>query len=242
MMVMMMRIFQLQRIWHVTVASQLIHGKSIGLGQFAYVSDEEASRLIRNLQPKTSPLDYIPISILNDCSVVFGPIIASLANLSLTEGKFPNMFTVGEVMPLLKKPGVGLDDMSNYRPITNLNTIEKLLGRLAQAQLRKHIESSTNAAPLQSSYHVLQSTETAMMGVISDLLSTTNSKTPSGLLSLDIERHVRHFRRLLDRSKKLFGFNDTVLQWWSSYLAGRSQFVSIEGRHSSTVAMTTSVP
>ena len=126
------------------------------------------------MPPKTSPLDYcyIPIVILKDCSDVFGPIIAKLANLSFTEGKFPEMFKIGQVMPLLKKPGVDIDDMSNYRPVTNLNTIGKLLERLAQAQLRKKsskvqpIESSTNAAPLQSAYGALNSTETAMTRVV----------------------------------------------------------------------------
>ena len=107
--------------------AKLVHGKPIGLGQFAYVSDEEASRAIRNLPPKTSPLDYIQTAILKDCSDVFRPIIASLANLSSTEGKFPDMFTVGQIMPLLKKPGVDIDDTSNYRPVTNSNTIGKLL-------------------------------------------------------------------------------------------------------------------
>ena len=121
--------------------------KLLGLGQFSRVSNEEASRDICNLQPKTFPLDYIQIVILKDCSDVFCPIIARLANLPFTAEKFPDMFKVGQVMPLLKNPRVDIDDMSTHRPITNLNTIGKLLKRLVQAQLRKHIESSINADP-----------------------------------------------------------------------------------------------
>ena len=75
--------------------AKFVHGKLIGLHQFAHVSDEEASRVKGNLPPKTSPLDYIPIVILKDCSDVFGSIITRLANLSFTEGMFPDMFTVG---------------------------------------------------------------------------------------------------------------------------------------------------
>ena len=86
--------------------AKLDHGKPIGLGQFARVSNEEARRAIRNLPPKTSPLDYIPTVILKDCSDVFGPIIARIANLSFTEGKFADMFKVGQVLPLLMKPGL----------------------------------------------------------------------------------------------------------------------------------------
>ena len=127
--------------------------------------------------------------------------------------------------------------MSNHRPITNLNTIGKLLERLAQAHLRKYIKSSTNAAPLQSAFRALHSTETAMTRVVSDLLSTTDSKTPSVLVTLDISVafDTLDHRRLLDRSKELFGFDDTILQWLSSYLSGRSQFVSNNYRKESSL-------
>ena len=83
-----------------------------------------------------------------------------------------------------------------------------------------------------------------MTRVVIDLLSTADSKTPSVLLSLDISAafDTLDHRRLLDRSEELFDFDDTVLQWLNSYIAGRSQFVSIGGRHSSTVTMTTGVP
>ena len=77
--------------------AKLDHRKPIGLGQFARVSNEEAIRVIRNLPPKTSPLDYIPTVIMKDCNDVFCPIIARLANLSFTERKFPEMFKVGQV-------------------------------------------------------------------------------------------------------------------------------------------------
>ena len=88
--------------------------KTIGVGQFAHVSGDKASRAIRYFPPETSPLDYIPISFLKDCNDVFGPIIARFADLSFTEGKFPNMFKVDQVMQLLKKSVVDIDGMYNY--------------------------------------------------------------------------------------------------------------------------------
>ena len=112
-----------------------------------------------------------------------------------------------------------------------------------------HRHNSGNTSKVQPLRHpcnphtVRCTRPTQQSRVVSDLLSTTDSKTPSVLLSLDISTafDTHDHRRLLDRSKELFGFDDTVLQWLSSYLAGRSQFVSIGGRHSSTVTMTTAV-
>lgn len=63
--------------------------------------------------------------------VTFGPLIMTLINLSVSQGKFPTMLKVGQVILLSKKPGISADDVSNYRPITNLNTVEKNLEYLA---------------------------------------------------------------------------------------------------------------
>ena len=134
----------------------------------------------RNLPPKTSSLDYIPTVILKDCSDAFGHIIARLANLSFTEEKFPNMFKVGQFMPLLKKPSVDIDDMSINLPITNLNTIGKLLERLAQGNTSKVQPMRHPCSP-----HTVHSTETVMTRVVSDLLSTTDGKTRSTLSTID---------------------------------------------------------
>ena len=50
----------------------------------------------------------------------------------------------GLVMPLLKKPGLGVCDHTHFRPITNLTTILKILKRLAFSHLKLHIASSPN--------------------------------------------------------------------------------------------------
>ena len=78
---------------------------------------------------KSSPLDFVPIVILKGCGDVFGPLFAKFANLSFSEGKFPDIFKIGPIKPTLKKADADPDDMTNYRPMTNLNTIEKILER-----------------------------------------------------------------------------------------------------------------
>ena len=82
--------------------------------------------------------DYVPTADLKSGADVFGHLIPNLTNLSFTEVVFPSFFKVGQVTPLLKKPSTGTEDMSNYRPITNHNTIGKILERLAK-QMRRHM-------------------------------------------------------------------------------------------------------
>ena len=121
--------------------------------------------------------------------------------------------------------------MANYRPTINFHTIWKLLERIVQKQLRRHIEVSPNVAPLQSAYRALHSTETAMARVVNNLLTATDSRTPSVLLSLDSSAafDTLDHRRLLGRAKGLFGFDSVALKWLSSYLSCRKHYVSVGG-------------
>ena len=118
------------------------------------------------------------MTIFKSCSVVFAPLIAMLTNLSFSEGKFLNVFKFGQVIPLLKKPRPDDKKMTNFRPITNLNTTGKILERLLQNHINRHIQGSPNFGLFQSAYRALHSTEMAMMKVVNDLLAATDNKTP----------------------------------------------------------------
>jgi len=69
--------------------------------------------------------------------------------MSFVQGVFPDMFKVGQVTPLIKKPGADVNDRANYRPIINLNSIGKILEGLTQKQLRKHFSVTPNNNTLQ---------------------------------------------------------------------------------------------
>ena len=73
------------------------------------------------------------------CSDVFAPLIAHLAKLSFSEGKFPSRYKTVSVAPLLKKKELDPDVASNYRPISNLHTLSKMLERLFMARTRPHV-------------------------------------------------------------------------------------------------------
>ena len=91
-------------------------------------------KAINSILLKTSPMDYLQTYILKSWSNEFGPVISSLANLTFKEGKFLDAFKIVQVSPL-PKPGAVSDDMTNYRPIPNFNTISKILECLALQQL-----------------------------------------------------------------------------------------------------------
>jgi len=67
---------------------------------------------------------------MKSCSHVFSDKIATLANLSFEQGMFPTKYKAAFVTPLLKKSGLDSASPANYRPISNLNNISKIVENL----------------------------------------------------------------------------------------------------------------
>ena len=73
------------------------------LSDFTPVTPAEVSQLLRSMSNKSSPLDYIPTSLLKSCADTFSILISHLANLSFTQATFPSKFKLALISPLLKK-------------------------------------------------------------------------------------------------------------------------------------------
>jgi len=111
------------------------------MSEFTPVTEMEVVRLLRSMPSKSSPLDFIPTSLIKSCSGTFSHVIARLANLSFEPSIFPVKFKTTQVTPLLKKHGLDDSDPADYRPISNLNTISKLLGWLMLAWVVPHVSA-----------------------------------------------------------------------------------------------------
>ena len=96
------------------------------------------------------------------------PVVACIVySLSLQTGKFPARYKRAQVLPLLKKAVLDSLQPANYRPISNLSTMSKVLERLVLARLwPHHLLSSANLSQFQSAYRKGHSTETALLEVL----------------------------------------------------------------------------
>ena len=155
------------------------------LSYFSFVSIEEVSRLIRSLPNKSSPLDLIPTSTLKRFSHLFAPIISKLTNLSFSQAIFPASKTA-QILPLLKKGNLDPIIPSNYRPISNLSTISKIIERLVLSRITSHVSSSPNFNPFQSAYRKHHSTETTLLRITDSLRNLCATGHAAVLVSLDL--------------------------------------------------------
>src|SRR6476619_901666 len=97
------------------------------LFQFLPASTAEVRKNILTSSSTTCCLDSIPTSLLKLCIDVLVTPITTLVNLFLSEGSFPASFKTATVGPLLKKHSLPREDLSSYRPISNLNFVSKVL-------------------------------------------------------------------------------------------------------------------
>ena len=153
---------------------------------FPSVTTAEALTIMILSSSKSSPMYFIPSSLIKSCPVVFLQIQTTLANLPISQDIFPSRFKLAQVTPLLKKPSLDKGTPSNYRPISNLNNISKLLERLILNRIRDHISSCSNFNPFQSAYRKYYSTETALLLALANIYSSIDQGSSTFLVSLDL--------------------------------------------------------
>jgi len=88
------------------------------------------------------------------------------------------------VLPLLKKAGLDSSQPANYRPISNLPTVSKVLKRLALARLRPHLLSSTSFSQFQSAYRKGHSTQTVLLEVLDGVFTADDDKQVTVLIGV----------------------------------------------------------
>jgi len=204
----------------------------------------ELEKVIKEITLKTCDLDPLPTQLYSDCLPELLPSVLEIINNSLQSGTVPDPFKTAIVKPLLKKPSLDPNTLSNFRPVSNLSFISKLLERIVLNQLNSHLLYNNLLSPLQSAYRPNHSTETALLKITNDLLSATDQGEIFALALLDLSAAfdtVDH-NILLQRLQHTFGIHSTTLSWFSSYLTDRYQTVSIDKLNSVPIRLECGVP
>ena len=133
-------------------------------------------------------LNSIPTFLLKLCFDELGPTIINIINFSLSEGIFPSSFKQAIVQPLLKKLSLLDDDLNNFRPISNLNFISKILEKVVASRIQSHLLSNSLSSSFQSAYRMFHSTETTLrlLGIYNDLILAMDRGEVTSLILLDL--------------------------------------------------------
>ena len=148
------------------------------------------------------------------------------------------------MVPLLKKSLLDRDTMKNYRPVSNLPFVSKVVERVVASQLNTHMLEHSLLEPAQSAYRRNHSMESALLQVRSDVLQATDGKKCVMLVLLDpsaafdtIDHDILLLRLEID-----IGVCGSALAWFRSYLSGQIQSVRINNTTSQPQPLHYGVP
>ena len=94
---------------------------------FSQISESNVSKLIRSSPSKSCDLDPCSTQIVKDSADILAGPITMIINLSLAEGNFPDTLKIAHVTPLLKKPSLDRNELSNFRPVPEWFGIDGLV-------------------------------------------------------------------------------------------------------------------
>ena len=148
------------------------------------------------------------------------------------------------VTPLIKKLILDCEIFKNYRPVSNLSFVSKLIERIVCMQLVDHRKENDLYEIFQSAYRQLHSTETALLRVQNAILQAVDSEGGAILVLLDLSAafDTNDHQKLLDLLDYSFGIRGDALRWFKSYLQDRTQTVQIGSSTSEPVTLKYGVP
>jgi len=137
--------------------SELINsGPPAGSGD---VTSDEFWKLINPAPNKTCKSDPALTWLVKDMRGLLAPFLSMLFNKSLTADCFPSQFNEAVVRPLLKKSGLDVGEWKNYRPVSNLPFVSKLLDKVVQVRIQAFFDGNGLMPKMQSAYRQFHSTE-----------------------------------------------------------------------------------
>ena len=197
---------------------------------FSWVPEAEIKRLIKDICiTKSSALEGINTRLLRDAFEVLTFELTYIYNSCLQNGIFPLKWGISKVTPIPKtkaystKPG-------DWRPISQICLPGKLLEKIIHAQLSHFLESNNILSNNQYGFRRGLSTNAAVFEVLKTLHQNWDDKLYSGCIFIDFSRAfdtINH--QILMEKLKLYGFDDTPLNFMQTYMHSRKQMTIVNG-------------
>ena len=201
---------------------------------------EEVTNYLNALDiTKASGPDEIPARLLKTCSNEIAPSLCSLFNRSLETARLPSEWKMANISSVHKKDS--LEPAINYRPISLLSIINKVLERLVGNGLRAQVKHLITT--LQHGFQRNRSCATQLLAVLHEIGKNLDQNVQTDVLYLDFAKAfdtVDH--QILLKKLKRFGVVDRMHDWFKDYLHQRFQRVVVDGAVSDWAHVTSGVP
>ena len=190
---------------------------------------------------KTTGPDGISVKMIKIASPYVTKCLTHIFNLSIRCGRYPKDWKHALVTPIHK--GGDKCSSSNYRPISILPIVSKILERWVHSAVYTYLEENTLIPSCQSGFRPLHSTETTLHDFTNKCFQAMENGEVTGSVFIDLSKAfdcVDH-EILVDKLKRL-NMSPSVISWFESYLSGRSQSVKLDDKISKDLPLNVGVP
>ena len=188
-----------------------------------------------------STYDVIPLRIFKICPDTVLSQLVELLNSCIKEGIMPNTLKISEIIPIHKKGS--RFQVNNYRPISLLSYIDKILEKAMHRRLNNHLNKINFFCPNQFGFREHHSTEHAILSLLERAYHALEVKEWTMLITIDFQKAfdvIRHDILLY----KLFhiGIKGVIWKWFESYLKDRTHRTLVNGVLSQPLITKTGIP
>ncbi len=205
-------------------------------------TENEIGMLITNLKLSNSEgIDNIPTRIVKISNHLISSHLARIFNLSIKTATFPDRLKYAKIIPIYKADKRTI--LSNYRPISILSPISKLIERLIFNNLLRFLLDNNILFKYQFGFRENYSTELALVEISDKIYKSLDNSEFFFALYLDLSKafDTVDFDILLYKLKH-YGIRGSAHQWFKSYLTNRTQQVEIDGCTSDSLITVCGVP
>ena len=201
----------------------------------------EVLNVVGKLENKSTSLDTIPVFVFKILSPIIAPILSDIFNSSIREGSFPEILKISRVIPIHKSKNHKI--VSNFRPISILPTISKVIEKIMKKRVTSFIETNDIICSQQFGFREGYNTVDAALELVDRCTSSLDTKLYTIAIFLDLAKAFDTVNNdIMIRKMDWLGFRGITGQWFRSYLKNRKMYVDINSHHSHTKLMNIGLP
>ena len=197
------------------------------------VTPSQVVRIIEKMKnSEACGWDDISTNAMKALKYSIAPSLAHIINCSFKTGRYPKIWKIAKIVPLFKNNGEKTDQ-TKYRPIALLPVFSKIIEKVMAEKLNKHLENNLLYSDKQHGYRRRRSTATALLQLQDDILTKFEENKSSALLCFDSSAAfdtVTH--SILLKKLELYGADQVIIKWFTSYLEDRFQYCELGGKRS----------
>ena len=181
----------------------------------------EIRKLISALpNKKSSGYDNIDNILLKKIESEISPMLVKLFNQSLSDGVFPEVMKLAEIVPLFKSNDKTLTE--NYRPISLLITLSKILEKVVHKRTYSFLQEQGLLYKSQYGFRSSHSCENAITELIGCIIKAQELGKYTAALFLDLSKAFDTLEHtVLLKKLEIYGIRGPLLDWYGSYLNQR---------------------